>query len=102
MDVDVVRTNPLSNEERKRLQAEGRCFFCKAQGHVLKGCPKKKNRPQGGGINAKPAQPRARTMETGEPADDAAPKDALQMIKGMNEEERTKLLDSLILKSSDF
>ena len=42
-------------------------------------------------------------MEAGEPADDAAPtKDALQMIKGMNEEERTKLLDSLILEGSDF
>jgi Retrotransposon gag protein len=103
MDVDVVRTNPLSDEERKCLQAEGRCFFCKAQGHVLKGCPKKKNRLQGGGINAKPAQLRAWTMEAGEPADDAAPtKDALQMIKGMNEEERTKLLDSLILEGSDF
>jgi hypothetical protein len=102
MDIDVVRTNPLSDEERKRLQAEGRCFFCKAQGHVSKGCPKKKNRLQGGGVNAKPAQPWARTMEAGEPADDAAPKDALQMIKGMNEEEHTKLLDSLILEGSDF
>jgi hypothetical protein len=41
-------------------------------------------------------------MEAGELADDAAPKDALQMIKGMNEEECTKLLDSLILEGSDF
>jgi hypothetical protein len=41
-------------------------------------------------------------MEAGEPADNAAPKDTLQMIKGMNEEERTKLLDSLILEGSDF
>jgi hypothetical protein len=39
----------------------------------------------------------------GEPADDTAPmKDALQMIKGMNEDECTKLLDSLILEGSDF
>jgi hypothetical protein len=42
-------------------------------------------------------------METTEPADNAAlEKDALQMIKGMNEEERTKLLDSLILEGWDF
>jgi hypothetical protein len=103
MDVNVVRTNPLSDKERKHLQAEGRCFFCKAQGHVSKGCLKKKNRLQAGGINVKPVQPRARTMEAGESADDAAPtKDALQMIKGMNEEEHTKLLDSLILEGSDF
>jgi hypothetical protein len=103
MDVDVVRTNPLSDEERKRLQVEGRCFFCKAQGHVSKGCPKKKYRLQTGGVNTKPMQPRARTMEAGESADDAAPtKDALQMIRGMNEEECTKLLDSLILKGLDF
>jgi hypothetical protein len=42
-------------------------------------------------------------VETGEPADDATPaKDALQMIKSMNEDEYTKLLDSLILEGSDF
>jgi hypothetical protein len=42
-------------------------------------------------------------MEAGESADNATPaKDTLQMIKGMNEDEHTKLLDSLILEGSDF
>jgi Retrotransposon gag protein len=35
MDVDTISTrNPLSEEEKKRLMAEGRCFFCKQQGHM--------------------------------------------------------------------
>src|SRR6201984_2268613 len=34
----------LSNEERKRLQAEGRCFRCKKQGHMSKDCPLKGKR----------------------------------------------------------
>src|ERR1700748_3795670 len=49
MDVDVAETpteangmfKKLSNEERKRLQAEGRCFRCKKQGHMRKDCPLK-------------------------------------------------------------
>jgi hypothetical protein len=57
IDVDIIRTNPLSDEERKCLQAEGRCFFYKAQGHMSKGCPKKKSYPQIGGANTKPVQP---------------------------------------------
>jgi Retrotransposon gag protein len=35
MDVDAISTrNPLSKEEKKWLMAEGRCFFCKQQGHM--------------------------------------------------------------------
>jgi hypothetical protein len=36
MDVNAISTqNPLSEEEKKQLMAEGRCFFCKQQGHML-------------------------------------------------------------------
>jgi Retrotransposon gag protein len=42
MDVDTISTrNPLSEDEKKRLMAEGCCFFCKKQGHMSRGCPKK-------------------------------------------------------------
>jgi Retrotransposon gag protein len=35
MDVDAINTrNPLSDKEKRRLMAEGRCFFCKQQGHM--------------------------------------------------------------------
>jgi Retrotransposon gag protein len=44
MDAEVARMMPLSDEERKKLQAAGRCFFCKAQGHMWRKCPKKKGR----------------------------------------------------------
>jgi Retrotransposon gag protein len=45
MDVDTISTrNPLSKEEKRRLMAEGQCFFCKQQGHMSKTCPKKPSR----------------------------------------------------------
>jgi hypothetical protein len=95
MDVDMVRMAPLSKEEKKRLQAENRCFFCKNQGHISRNCQKKKSRQQGGG--APPTnqgnQPRARTTKAEGTADDATPAmnsaNALQMIRGLNKEERT-------------
>jgi hypothetical protein len=35
MDVDAIHTrNPLSDEEKQQLMAEGQCFFCKQQGHM--------------------------------------------------------------------
>jgi Zinc knuckle len=53
MDVNAITTrNPLSEEEKKRLMAEGRCFFCKQQGHMSRNCPKKPSRQ-----NVAPASP---------------------------------------------
>lgn len=31
----------LSQEERKKLMKEGRCFFCREVGHITKNCPKR-------------------------------------------------------------
>ena len=46
MDVDLVELGRgrLSETEQKKLQTEGRCFFCKAQGHMSRQCPKKGGR----------------------------------------------------------
>ena len=30
-------------DEKKKLAAEGCCFFCEKQGHIAKNCPKKGN-----------------------------------------------------------
>jgi hypothetical protein len=93
------RTAFLTNEERKTLLKERRCFNCCTQGHMSKQCPKK--------VKMVPTTPAIRTMETqGEPAPayDGPPEpreegesqgNALEMICSMNNEERTKLLDNL-------
>jgi Retrotransposon gag protein/Zinc knuckle len=45
MDVDAINTrNPLSEDEKQWLMAEGQCFFCKQQGHMSRNCPKKPSR----------------------------------------------------------
>jgi hypothetical protein len=107
MDVDLAELGRgrLSEAERKKLQTEGRCFFCKAQGHMSCQCPKK------GGCTRNtqnPARPQPITTQTTE-IDEDVPVSAnmvamtpdrkaiLKGILGMSAEERTQLLDELIL-----
>jgi hypothetical protein len=103
MDVDVAQMQQgrLSEEERKRLRNEGRCFFCKNQGHLSHQCPKKtKSRTEN------PPRSRtftARTIKTDEAtvvnAIDAKPDRMaiLKGIQGMSATERSQLLDDLIM-----
>jgi hypothetical protein len=57
MDIDAINTrNLLSEEEKRCLMAEGCCFFCKQQGHVSQGCPKKPNRPFNVPVNPQPTR----------------------------------------------
>ena len=39
MDVDVVRVDALTSEEKEKLTKKGRCFKCKKQGHISRKCP---------------------------------------------------------------
>ena len=75
MDVDVAETSQveanstfkkLSNEERKRLQSEGRCFLCKKQGHMARNCPNKGKSPGRCPRRTVPFKRKARTTETAE------------------------------------
>ena len=115
MDVDLAELGKgrMSEAKRKRLQVEERCFFCKAQGHMSRQCPKK-----GGctGNTQNPVHPRPVAAQTTEIDEDAPVstntvvttpdrKAVLKGILGMSAEERTQLLDELILNdqlSSSF
>jgi Zinc knuckle len=91
----------LTNEERKVLLKERQCFNCRAQGHMSKQCPKK-------GKTAVTA-PTIRATEAATVTEPAPAYDgpttsgeqgsgegtALDLIRSMNDEERTKLLDNL-------
>ena len=107
MDVDLAELGRgrLSETKQKRLQMEGRCFFCKAQGHMSHQCPKKGGCP---GNTQNPTRPRPIVTQTTEVEEDAPvsantvattldKKAMLKGILGMSAEERTQLLDELIL-----
>ena len=115
MDVDLTELGRgrLSEAERKKLQTEGRCFFCKAQGHMSHQCPKKGGRTGGTQNPIRPQPIAAQTTEIKENAPVSANmvaetldrKAVLKGILGMSAEERTQLLDELILNdqpSSSF
>jgi Retrotransposon gag protein len=115
MDVDVVNTagssgggtqQPwgqynraafLTNEERKTLLKERRCFNCHAQGHMSKQCPKKgKTTSAAPTIRATEAAAELAPVYEGPTApEEQRGGAALDLIWSMNDEERTKLLDDL-------
>eukprot|EP00873_Tetraselmis_striata_P041883 jgi/Tetstr1/462147/TSEL_007212.t1 len=41
---DMLMTRRLTEEEFERFKKEGRCFICKAKGHVASACPSKKKK----------------------------------------------------------
>ncbi len=50
MDVDATTFTQLSEEEKKKLQANNACFYCQKRGHRANDCRKKKwDRAQAGG-----------------------------------------------------
>jgi Zinc knuckle len=95
------RTAFLTNEERKTLLKECRCFNCRTQGHMSKQCPKKgKTTTAAPTIRAteaatvtEPAPAYDRPTTSGEQGSGGGA--ALDLIRLMNDEERTKLLDDL-------
>jgi hypothetical protein len=41
MDMSASLSKATMEAEKERYKKEGRCFFCGAQGHISRGCPKK-------------------------------------------------------------
>ena len=115
MDVDLTELGRgrMSETEQKKLQTEGRCFFGKAQGHMSHQCPKKGGRTRNTQNPTRPQPIAAQTTEVNEDVPVSANtvatiserKAVLKGILGMSTEERTQLLDELILNdqpSSSF
>jgi Zinc knuckle len=115
MDVDAISTqNPLSEEEKWWLMVEGRCFFCKQQGHMSRNCPKKPNHPNAIPTSPQPSQntpppPRARAaraddketvVTTPEPKEGVD--DVINSIGHLNKGERQELIDKLFTGGKDF
>jgi hypothetical protein len=107
MDVDLAEVGRMSDEERKKLCTEGRCFFCKAQGHMSRQCPKKNQpRTRNSSNFTRPQTINARAADTESEAgtcintvtSSSDRKAVLRSIQGMDMEERTQLLDDLILQ----
>jgi Retrotransposon gag protein len=103
MDVDAVEIAALDAEERKRLSAEGRRFYCKKQGHITKDCAKRKEDQKNTSPN-KPEGTRGRQGMSARAAD-VEEKDAAEEIEAMvskigqlGEKERDAMVDRLVLK----
>jgi Zinc knuckle len=98
MDVDVTTTNRTPDPDRERLIREGRCFYCKEQGHLSRECPVKKKR----NANAT-GTTRTRVTETSEVTTTPAPTSSKELsnaevakaLKAMTDEERGKLAEFL-------
>jgi hypothetical protein len=89
----------LTNEERKVLLRERRCFNCHAQGHMSKQCPKKgKMTPATLTIRTTEAQAEPAPVYEGPSSpreQESSGGSAFDLIWSMNDEECTKLLDDL-------
>jgi hypothetical protein len=112
VDVNLAKTGQLSKQEREKLSKEGRCFFCKKQGHMARNCPDRPKRttPFPGKDKGKPPfKAKASQVEVvddreekdkEESAEEPPPyeddKALIAKIRKMKTEDRDRLLDSLV------
>ena len=52
-------TPRLTDAEKANLMKEGKCFYCREQGHVSRSCPKKKKDPSTTLVSANPEKSKA-------------------------------------------
>ena len=81
MDVDTTQIDATYTEEQKQLMKEGRCFFCKKQGHLRRSCPDQRRRAQ-----QKPTEARETTAEVKPIDEKAAARKALKALKDKGNE----------------
>jgi Retrotransposon gag protein len=114
IDVDAISTrNPLSDEEKQCLMAKGWCFFCKQQGHMSRGCPKKPSQqnvtptsPQPSCNAPSPSKVRTTWADDKEmvvtPEQKEGVNDVVNSISHLNKGERQELIDKLFAGGKDF
>jgi Zinc knuckle len=115
MDVDAISTqNPLSEDKKWRLMAEGQCFFCKQQGHMSRNCPKKPSHPSTAPTGPQPTcntppPPQVWTTHANDeetvvamPEPKEGVDDVVNSIGHLNEGERQELIDKLFTGGKDF
>jgi hypothetical protein len=115
VDVNLVKTRPLSKEERNKLVKEGCCFHCKKQGHMARQCPDKKKREKGSTKGKRPFKSKAAQVEVvddceEEEKEEGKPKDKpeeepptyedvaslVKKIRRLKADHRETLLDTLV------
>ena len=114
MDVD---STTLREEERRKLSKEGQCFHCKKQGHLLRECPdwklprRRDRKAKGEGSSTSRWEAPSKYEWTREAhakieeilMDEEPEKKALHDIKGLDKEQRAKLLaDLMAIDDEDF
>jgi len=120
MQLDAAKMQRMSDEERKKLIAAGKCFGCKQPGHLYRDCEERPKR-KGKGKQKTPREqtrPRARTVDTSatieevsssdeeegkktlKPTEDPpaySKKDLMAAIRKLSMEDRDDLLDNAAL-----
>jgi hypothetical protein len=104
MDVDATTTTTtpkltrLTDEERKKLAQEGRCFRCRRQGHMSRECPQNQNNKRIRTTDTSTPPPTASTTPPTTSPPTAPKKNKAQqiaaIIASMTEEERGDYLES--------
>jgi hypothetical protein len=97
----------LSESEKKKRQAEGRCFACGRQGHMSRACPKKRTGEKA--KSARKAEINDQQKEKEEEGSDAASnpppynsEGMMAQIRSMTTDERDEFLDQLMMTEEDF
>ncbi len=109
MEVDAAQTSrcPLTKHQEK-LKKEGRCFHCKAQGHMSRECPKKVNKPLPYlKAQAAATQPMATTLNlevvaTQVETDEEKINCLVAELKGLNDDVQDKVLNGAFIGPEDF
>jgi hypothetical protein len=97
----------LSEGEKKKRQAEGRCYTCGRQGHLSRGCPKKRTGEKAKSARKAEINDQQKEKEEGgsDAASDPPPYNSegmMAQIRSMTTDERDEFLDQLMMTEEDF
>jgi hypothetical protein len=115
MDIDVAimgtKTKKpegrLSENEKKKCQAEGRCFTCRCQGHMSRACPKKRKGKKAKSMRK--AEIKDQQLEEKEKREGGASnpppynsQNLMAQIRAMSTDECNTFLNQMMMAKEDF